>query len=170
MDDLEWPQSRVWQLAGYLDWGVFTYLEAGLMSMSAWVTDTHFPTCSRLVQPSSCSEGVLRCTTTLWASAFITFANEPLIKQIKSKQMAKSWVKGSGEIDSMLWWQEHYFFFFKIYLFLFVRCCLAPLGLHCCAQAFSSFSEQGWLSSDSAQIFHCSGFFHCRALACSTWV
>ena len=33
------------------------------------------------------------------------------------------------------------FFFFFIFIYLFI---LAALGLHCCAQAFSSCSEQGF--------------------------
>ena len=112
-------------------------------------------------QETPSSEGALRCTSSLWASAFITFAKEPLIKQLKAKQMAKSWFKWFGEIDPMM--ARALLFLFLIYLLLlFVRWCLAALGLHCCAQAFSSFSEQGWLSS--AQISYCRAFLiaeHC---------
>ena len=46
---------------------------------------------------------------------------------------------------------------------------LAALGFHCCAQAFSSCSKQGLLSSCSAQDSHCSGFSHCRAQALGAW-
>ena len=39
------------------------------------------------------------------------------------------------------------------------------LGLHCCAQAFSSCSEWGLLSTCGAQASHCSGFSCCGARA-----
>ena len=42
---------------------------------------------------------------------------------------------------------------------------LAALGLHCCARAFSSYSEQGLLSNCSAWACHCSDFTCCRAQA-----
>ena len=49
-------------------------------------------------------------------------------------------------------------FFCFVYLFWG-----AALGLHCCAQAFSSCSKQGLLSVCSAWASHCSGF------SCGTW-
>ena len=46
---------------------------------------------------------------------------------------------------------------------------LAALGLHCCMQAFSSFSERGPCSSCSVQASHCGDFSCCRsqALGCT---
>ena len=63
----------------------------------------------------------------------------------------------------------------KKYLFIF-----ATLSLHCCFQAFSSFSKQGLLSSCNAQASHCGnlslavdhGLQGFRALGlstCTTW-
>ena len=48
---------------------------------------------------------------------------------------------------------------------IFIYLLLAVLGLHCCAWAFSSFGEQGRLSSCSVQASRCSGFSCCEALA-----
>ena len=42
--------------------------------------------------------------------------------------------------------------------FLLLCLFLAVLGLRCCAQAFSSCSEQGLLSSGSTRASHCAGF------------
>ena len=47
--------------------------------------------------------------------------------------------------------------------------CLAALGLHCCTRAFSSYNEQGLLSSCGAWASHCGGFFCFRAQALGVW-
>ena len=44
---------------------------------------------------------------------------------------------------------------------------MAVLGLHCCAQAFSSCGERELLFHCSAQASHCSVFFCCGAWALS---
>ena len=54
-------------------------------------------------------------------------------------------------------------FFFLINLFIYLF--LSALGLHCCAQAFSSCGEQGLLFVAVAQASHCRGFSCCRAWA-----
>ena len=43
------------------------------------------------------------------------------------------------------------------------------LGLHCCAQAFSSCSEWGATLRCGAQASHCSGFSCCGAWALDAW-
>ena len=54
--------------------------------------------------------------------------------------------------------REAILYYYYYYLF-------AALGLHCCARAFSSYSEQGLLSNCGAWACHCSGFTGCRAQA-----
>ena len=49
----------------------------------------------------------------------------------------------------------------KIFICLF----LIVLGPHCCVQIFSSYGEQGLLSSCGAQASHCGGFSCCTAWA-----
>ena len=44
---------------------------------------------------------------------------------------------------------------------------VSALGLHCCAQAFSSYDERGLHSSCGAWASHCSGF--CEAGALGLW-
>ena len=44
-------------------------------------------------------------------------------------------------------------------IFLF----LAALGLQCCLRAFSSYGDQGLLSSCGARASHCGGFSCCGA-------
>ena len=56
-----------------------------------------------------------------------------------------------------------FLFFFLINLFIYLF--LSALGLHCCAQAFSSCGEQGLLFVAVAQASHCRGFSCCRAWA-----
>ena len=55
--------------------------------------------------------------------------------------------------------------FFK-FLYIYF---LAALALHCCAQAFSSCSERGLLSSCCVLASHCSGFSGFGAPALGTW-
>ena len=50
-----------------------------------------------------------------------------------------------------------------IYLPCFFFFCLAALGLHCCVQAFSSYSDWGASLCCGAQTSHCGGFSCCRA-------
>ena len=57
-----------------------------------------------------------------------------------------------------------FLFFFEL---LFIFGCV---GLCCCVQAFSSWSEQELLSSCNAQAFHCGAFSCCRAQAVGEWV
>ena len=54
--------------------------------------------------------------------------------------------------------------FLKINLF-FIYLFLTVLGLHCCVQAFSSYGEQGILSSFEERLSHCLGFSYCGAWA-----
>ena len=54
--------------------------------------------------------------------------------------------------------------YFKKYLFIYTLY-LTVLGFHCCLVFFSSCSEQGLLSSRSAQVFHCGGFSYCWSQA-----
>ena len=60
------------------------------------------------------------------------------------------------------------FSLFKIVFYLFF-CCLAALGLHCCAWTFSRCGEQGLLPRGAAWAAHCSGFSCCRAWALGAW-
>ena len=46
---------------------------------------------------------------------------------------------------------------------------LRALGLRCCAQAFSSCSKSGLLSTAAHRLSHCSGFSCCGAWAIGTW-
>ena len=54
-----------------------------------------------------------------------------------------------------------FFFFFLINLFFYLF--LAPLGLRCCPQAFSSGSERGATLRCGARAPHCGGFPCCGA-------
>ena len=49
----------------------------------------------------------------------------------------------------------------KLFLFYWLICFVAVLGLPCCVWAFSSWSQQGLLSGCNAQASHCGGFFCC---------
>ena len=51
-------------------------------------------------------------------------------------------------------------FFFKLFIYLF----LAALGLHCCAQAFSSCGERGATLRCNEQASHCGGFSCWRSM------
>ena len=49
----------------------------------------------------------------------------------------------------------------KLFLFYWLICFVAVLGLPCCVWAFSSWSQQGLLSGCNAQASHRGGFFCC---------
>ena len=57
-----------------------------------------------------------------------------------------------------------FFIFLKKFSFNYLF--MAVLGVHCCAQAFSTCKEQGLLSGHDAQASLCSGFSCCRTWAC----
>ena len=44
-----------------------------------------------------------------------------------------------------LWFANFLFYFLNFFMYLFIYLFLASLGLHCCAQAFSSCGERGLL-------------------------
>ena len=59
--------------------------------------------------------------------------------------------------------RKYSFHIFLINLFIYLF--LAALGLHCCAQAFSSCDEQGLLFRCGVQASHCGGLSCCGARA-----
>ena len=71
------------------------------------------------------------------------------------------------------WYIVFQVFFNFTYSFIYLF--LAVLGLHCCAQAFSSFSERGLLSGCGAWASHGGSFslqstgFRAHFSSCSTW-
>ena len=65
------------------------------------------------------------------------------------------WMFGRGGKRRTLCWLGALFFF----------CFFFALGVPCCAQASSSCSEPGLLSSCDVRVSHCSGFSCCRAWA-----
>ena len=62
------------------------------------------------------------------------------------------------------WGTDMIWYLFFVAFLLFV----SALGLHCCAQAFSSYDEHGLHSSCGAWASHCSGF-SCEAGALGLW-
>ena len=61
------------------------------------------------------------------------------------------------------------FFVLKKIIFDMYTLFMVVLGLHGCAQAFSSFRDCGLLSSCGAQASHSGGFSCCRACALGAW-
>ena len=61
-----------------------------------------------------------------------------------------------------------YVFFFILFICLCILF-LVSLGLCCYVRAFSSYGEQGLLSSCGLRASHCGGFSCCRTQASGVW-